>query len=126
LDIFEWQSHQPTQFVGSVHVWRNGSDIGNNNGSNQWTLPGGTDLSQYHTYGVLWTPTSLSWYFDDVLVSSWNITVAPFNTVFTGQQSYFLILGQQYGCNWQQTCPGQQSPFDMQVDYVRVYQSPAN
>jgi beta-glucanase (GH16 family) len=122
LDIFEWQSQQPTTFVGGAHVWVNGTDVGNTNSNNSWSLPGGANLANYNTYGVLWTPTSISWYFNNILMGTLDTTVAPFNTVFRGQESYFLILGEQAGCNWSQVCPGQVSPINMRVQWVRVFQ----
>jgi hypothetical protein len=125
LDIFEWQSTSPTFFNGTVHVWANGVDIANNKKSNAWAVPGGTDFANYNRYGVLWTPTAISWYFNDVLMETVNTTVAPYNAVFSGSESYSLLLSQQAGCNWSASCPGQVSPLNMHVQWVHVYASAA-
>ena len=125
LDMFEWQSQTPTTFYGTVHVWINQVDIANNNSSDAWTVPEGTNFANYNTYGVLWTPTAISWYFNNVLMETVDTTSSPYNAVFGGQESYFFILSQQAGCNWSGTCAGQVSPLDMQVQWVHIYKSPA-
>lgn len=124
LDVFEWQSQTPTKFYGTVHVWNNQVDIANNNASDSWTVPEGTTFSNYNTYGALWTRTSISWYFNNVLMGTVSTTSTPYSTVFGGSQSYFLILSQQAGCNWTNTCLGQVSPLNMDVQWVHIYAPP--
>jgi hypothetical protein len=125
LDLFEWQSTSPMLFNGTVHVWVNGVDIANNNKSNAWAVTGGTDFANYNRYGVLWTPTTISWYFNNVLMETVNTTLSPYNSVFGGSEPYSLILSQQGGCNWTTSWPGQVSPVNMQVQWVHIYKSPA-
>jgi beta-glucanase (GH16 family) len=121
LDNFEWQSNTPTTFYGTLHVWSNGADQVDDS-QNTFSVPAGTDFSAYHTYGVLWTKTSITWYFDNQQVGAIDTTQSPYNTVFAGQQSLYLILGQQSGCNWSYShCAGQASPLNMQVESVHVY-----
>jgi hypothetical protein len=127
LDLFEWNSQVPTTFVGTVIVWQDGVAVASNgtDGGNQWPLPSGANLSNYNTYGVLWTPTAISWYFNNQLIETFSTTSAPYQNAFAGQER-FLILGQQAGCNWtQRECAGQVSPLNMQVQWVHVYASPA-
>jgi hypothetical protein len=128
LDLFEWQSQSPSTGFSTVHVWQNGTDIANNNSSNAWTIPAGTNLSNYNTYGVLWTPTKISWYLNNVLVKSVSTASGPYATAFGKQQSYFLILSEQAGCNWTYAldapCKGQANPIDMKIKWVHVFQSP--
>jgi hypothetical protein len=129
IDIFEWQSNAPTTFEGTVHVLVNGVDIHNNNGANTWAVPGGTDFSTYNTYGLLWTPTAISWYFNNVLMGTVNTNSSPYNTVFGGSENYFLVLQQWAGCNFVNNgtthCLGQVSPTNMQVQWVHVFAPPA-
>jgi beta-glucanase (GH16 family) len=126
LDIFEWQSNDPTHGYGTVHVWENNVDIANNGGSNTWALPNGTNLANFNTYGVLWTPTQICWYLNNVLMGCVSTTSAPYNAVFAGQQAMFLVLLEQAGCNWNVgVCPGQVSPLNMHVQWVHVFQAPS-
>jgi beta-glucanase (GH16 family) len=129
LDMFEWQSNTSTLGYGTVHAWVSGTDTGNNSSSNSWSIPGGTTLSNFNTYGILWTPTAVSWYFNNSLVETYSTTSAPFNAQFAGQYAMFLIISQFAGCNWtwyQNTpCPDQVSPINMQVQWVHIYAAPA-
>ncbi|MFZ2725528.1 MAG: glycoside hydrolase family 16 protein [Methylococcaceae bacterium] len=79
-------------------------------------------LSQdtWHTYGVLWTPTSYSFYFDDKLV--WTTTTA------VSDRSEYLILSSAIRNNsWAGTIPTTgygsltKSRCQTKVDYVRAY-----
>ncbi|MGC2401295.1 MAG: family 16 glycosylhydrolase, partial [Acidobacteriaceae bacterium] len=125
IDMFEWQSYMPNMFAGTVHVWNNGADVANNEGTNFINLPAGTDLSQFNKYGLLWTPTSLSWYFNDVLMETVDTTQSAYNTTFNNSGLFYLILDQANGCNWNNNpCAGQASPLDMKVQWVHVYQTP--
>lgn len=127
IDIFEWFSEIPTLGGGTANVWSNGKMIATNSkgGKNLWSLPAGTNLANYNTYGLLWTPTSISWYFNNALVETFNTTASPYSTVFAGQAASFLILSEQAGCNSAYTstkpCPGQSSPLNMQVRWVHVF-----
>jgi beta-glucanase (GH16 family) len=124
LDIFEWQSNTPKTFLGTVLVWVNQVNTVWDR-DNAWTVPAGTDFAKFNTYGVLWTPTVISWYLNNNLMGSFNTTAAPFNTVFGGSQAYFLMLWQQAGCNQTSICFGQSSPLNMQVQWVHVFQAPS-
>lgn len=125
IDVLEYQSNNPTTFLGTVHVWHNQVDVQNNNSSDSWPYPSGTDLSGYNTYGLLWTPTSISWYVNNILMETLNTTSSPYSIAFGGAESYFIILGQQAGCNWTYPCtPTQTSSLDLQVQWVHVYTPP--
>jgi beta-glucanase (GH16 family) len=123
IDILEWQSNNPV-FEGTLHCWHLGSDAGNNNSTDTYAFPSGTDLTAYNTYGVLWTPTSVSWYVNNVLMETFSTTSAPFSTTFGGSKSLSFILSDQAGCNNTYPCtPTQISPLDMQVQWVHVFQA---
>src|SRR3984893_7055155 len=95
IDIMEGQGgSNPNTIYGTIHEWKNNADVYNNNSSNAYNVPSGVDLSQYHTYGVLWTPGTISWYFDNQLIHSAN-TTAIFD-----QQTFYVVLGSQEGINW--------------------------
>jgi hypothetical protein len=125
IDLFEWDSNTPTTAYSTVHVWVNGVDTANNESTHAWSLPGGTNLANYNTYGFLWTSTGMKWYFNNQLVNSFATNSSPFNTVFAGQESFFLILNEQEGCGGSHSCANQVSPLNMKVQWVHVYASPA-
>jgi beta-glucanase (GH16 family) len=127
IDLFEWFSDHPALGYSTVHVWDNNRDVATNEHTNTWPLPPGTILSGFNTYGVLWTPTTISWYFNNRLVETFSTTAAPFNAVFAGEQPYALILSEQSGCDGiYGVCSDAtlSSPLDMQVQWVHVYSPP--
>jgi beta-glucanase (GH16 family) len=98
-------------FITTLHQWQynpsgNISIAGNPN--NVPTIPAGTDFTQWHIYGCLWTPNKVQWYLDNKLITT--VATGP-GTNFTAleQNHMFLLLGT--GMNW-----------PMDVDYVHVWQ----
>jgi beta-glucanase (GH16 family) len=126
VDILEWQSNTPTVFYGSVHAWNKGT-LFNSNGISP--SPAGVNFNQYNLYGLLWTPTQLCWYMNNSLQGCQNTTTSPWTDVFNGFGPYVILFDQAAGCNFinntVMACPGQVSPLNMQVQWVRVYQSPS-
>ena len=66
LDVFEGQGKKPRGHNGALHRNTSSSfgtaDVYN---TNNWTDDVGTDLtSGFHTYGALWTATTVTWYVD--------------------------------------------------------------
>jgi Chitobiase/beta-hexosaminidase C-terminal domain/Glycosyl hydrolases family 16 len=129
LDIFEWQSQNPTAGYSTIHAWSKGADLGDAPAMNSWSLPPGTDLSKFNTYGALWTPTAIYVYFNNHLVETISTTSPPFNTQFAGQYPMFLVLSEQGGCSWavnqNHVCSGQTNPLNMQVQWVHIYSPPS-
>jgi hypothetical protein len=124
LDIFEGQGNTPDVYYGTIHDWKDGQDIANNNCCNAYQLPGKVDLSQFHTYGALWTPGHVAWYFDNHRLNS----VATFPIFDDLQQNYYLILGSQEGANWTygDTSGVTATSIAMQVEWVHVWQQEGN
>jgi len=107
LDFMEYFTKgSESAYITTVHQILNRSNVDNTN--NVPTVPAGTDFSAWHTYGCLWTPNKVQWYFDNHLVTT--VATGP-GTPFTAleQSKMFLILGAGY---WWPTY----------VDYVHVWQ----
>jgi beta-glucanase (GH16 family) len=122
LDIMEGQGGAfPNTIFTSIHNWVNGIDVANNGGANTYQLPQGVDMTQYHTYGVLWTPGNVTWYFDDQPINS-AATYPIFDT-----QEYCLVLSNQVGADWKIGNMLGVSASDIQVniDWVRAWQLPS-
>ena len=120
LDIFEGQGNTPNTYYGTIHDWKNGQDIANNNCCNAYQLPSTVDLSQYHTYGVLWVPGRITWYLDNQPLSSFETF-----PIFDDQsQQYYLILGSQEGVDWTygNLAGVTATSIAMQVEWVHVWE----
>ncbi|MCR5430641.1 MAG: glycoside hydrolase family 16 protein [Eubacterium sp.] len=83
------------------------------------------DRRQWHTYSMIWTETNASFYIDDKITESYDITTSAQMEEFRKEQ--FILLNLAIGGQW----PGYDIDNDafpdrstMEVDYVRVYQKP--
>ena len=116
MDVFEGQGSEPQAFYGTIH--RNSCGcygVPNQQNGNNWQ-PAGVDLTAgFHTYGMLWTDTQVSWYLDGRLLHS----AAPYDSL---NQPMFLLL-QMWTGGWTEgidaTTP---DVLETEVDYVRVWQ----
>jgi hypothetical protein len=95
----------------TVHQWQKESsgDVSlAQNANSVPAIPSNTNLSDWHVYGCLWTPTQIQWYFDNTLVTT--TPIGP-GTPFTAlaQDHMYVVLG-----------TGQYWP--MFVDYVHIWQ----
>jgi beta-glucanase (GH16 family) len=119
LDMLEWQSNTPNTYYGTIHSWVSGVS------TQQGITPTvSVTWSSYNTYGVLWTPTAISWYLNNTLLGTVLTTTSPYNTIFAGQQQLFLIASVTAGCNFSYPCAGQVSPTNMQIQSIHVFQAP--
>jgi beta-glucanase (GH16 family) len=111
----------PHQVLGSIHWLESNGQEGTLN--NSYTLPGGADYAlKFHVFSLVWTPTQITMYVDDMPYmsessSSISSGTWPFN------QPQFLIVNVAVGGDW----PGPPTaqtvfPQSMYVDYVRVFQ----
>lgn len=110
---------------GSVH----GTGFtGSNLGTHYFFPSGETAGSAFHTYGMIWSTGSVSYYVDSPSNVYATYTPASLNGLsgavwpFDGGQSNFIILNLAIGGNWPGP-PDNTTPFpsEMLVDYVRIY-----
>lgn len=115
IDIMEVIGHEPNVVHSTAH-YTNSENKAANNGQG---LDAGVNLSDdYHIYRVDWTPESLVFTLDDVVVNE----VAIEEDMKEFQRPFYLILNVAVGGNW----PGNPDettvfPQRMLVDWVRVY-----
>ncbi len=82
LDILEERGARPGEFQGTIHHWQNGTHIDQGCalvrfsstppwpgadpcGGHDVVIPSSGDFTQsFHTYGVIWTPTQVTWLLD--------------------------------------------------------------
>jgi len=91
-------------------------------------FPAGETASQWHTYGMIWSKGSVSFYVDDPAHPYVTYTTSSMNGLngavwpFDAGQSNFIILNLAIGGNWPGP-PDASTPFpsEMLIDYVRIY-----
>ena len=129
IDIMEAMGRLPFKIGGTAHyggVWPK-----NVYSNKEYFFENGTDISDYHTYAVEWTPKHLKWYVDDECystLSNWyalgekgtvNYTApAPFDVPF------YIILNLAVGGSFdpKASINDESFPAAMYVDFVRVFQ----
>ena len=121
IDIMEYVGHDPRTFHATVHT-RDYNHINKTQIGDTVTVP--TACSHFHTHSLLWTPKAITVavdgrpYFryenDGKGHGSW-----PFD------QAHHIILNIAVGGTWggQKGIDAKAFPAQMEVDYVRVYQS---
>jgi hypothetical protein len=118
IDVFEGQGSEPHTFFGTIHDWKGSQHLASTSLNNRFPLPSTANFADYHTYGLLWIPGSVTWYFDGV----------PLHTEKTyeifDRQNYFLILAMQEGVDWKagNLTGVTAGTLTLTVDWVRVWQ----
>jgi beta-glucanase (GH16 family) len=115
IDVMEGQGVEPNVFYGTVHSNTNGCSPSDQQNGNNWQQVGTNLTTGFHTYGALWTPTSVTWYLDDKKIMS-----AP--TYATDNQPMYLLLQMWIG-GWSPD-PDSTAPnyLHTEVDWVHVWQ----
>nr|ABW02992.1 glycoside hydrolase family 16 precursor [Pedobacter sp. 4236] len=112
IDIME-NVNTNTQVLGTIHWFDQAYAY---YGGNTNTTP-----QNYHVYRVDWTPTSITWYVDNIQFHVANIANS-INGTDEFHRPFFLLLNMAVGGNLPgQTIDESRLPAKMYVDYVKVY-----
>ncbi|PRD43786.1 1,3-1,4-beta-glycanase [Phyllobacterium phragmitis] len=108
LDVVEMIGQQPNTLQLTAH-----SDA-----SGEHTQDGSTvyvaDTEGFHTYGVLWTPETLTWYVD-------GTEVASTDTPDDMHEPMYMIANLAVGGLAGTPADGLTTPGEMKIDYIRAY-----
>lgn len=123
IDIMEYLGDDPVTVFGSVHGpgFSGGESV-----SKKYSLSNNRFDSEFHVFGMEWTPNRISWYVDGDLYAS--ITREDLDEETDGQgewvfdRPFYIIINVAIGGDLPGS-PNNQTAFpqDMLVDYVRVY-----
>ena len=121
IDIMENVGKEPEWIHGSLHSskynFRNGNQV-----TAKTEVP--TNSSEYHTYGVIWTPEYIEFLVDDVpyLKHSYDSEKEPSKwEAFPYDKPYYLLLNVAVGGNWGGKVDDTILPQTMCVESVKVY-----
>jgi beta-glucanase (GH16 family) len=115
IDAFEGQGSEPNVFYGTVHSNTNGCAPADEQNGNNYQDQGHDLTTDFHTVGVKWTTTTVTWYLDDVETHS-----AP--AYATNDQTMFILLQMWIGGWTTGTDASTPDELSTQVDYVDVWQ----
>jgi hypothetical protein len=117
MDVFEGSGETPHAYYGTIHRWLNGKEVAANK-KNRFQVSEEVDYSEFHTYGLLWLPGTVTWYLDNLPLHS-EKTYDIFD-----KEQYSLVFSMQEGVNWKpgDTSGLQKDKLTLNVDWVRVWQ----
>ena len=82
------------------------------------------DVEQWHTYGLIWTSTSLTWTIDGVVTGSYNKSTKA-SELKEGQwpfdRPFYIIMNQSVGRGDWADNPDMNFTYETLVDWVKVY-----
>jgi beta-glucanase (GH16 family) len=124
LDIMEYAGNSPGRTTSAVHY-------GNSSGDHEYKsgqIESDTVLADsYHTYGLLWLPNELTFFFDGKIVtivkkSDTGLTYWPFGSNSKGvPPKMYIIFNLAMGGNYGGTIDGNLKKATFGIDYVRYY-----
>lgn len=123
-EAFRWAgSPFEDVYAGTVHDWTHGPPAIDraNYGNNFRSLPG-TDWTQFHTYGCLWKPGHIVWYFDGEPLIEQRYSADDYpdpNPSDLARGTYAMLDTDTSG---QTVILGSGVGYPMRVDWVRVWQ----
>lgn len=122
IDLMEYVGFDPDHFHFTVHTGAYNHRRGNQRGAKR---PVAQSSEAFHTFGLLWTPERLEWFFD-------GEKVFEYRNEGTGHRAWpfdlpqYLIVNLAIGGAWggQHGIDDSIFPARFLVDYVRVWQLP--
>ncbi len=120
IDMMESLGSDPFTLFGSLH----GPQAGQTRGYTLTTPERSSSslANNFHDYGVLWTPSAITFTFDGTLYSTTTAASLSSGQQWVFNKPFFLLLNLAVGGSW----PGAPSatthfPATMLIDWVRVY-----
>lgn len=120
VDIMENVGFDPLWIHGSIHT---PSSYGSTVNTGRNALP--DSHTQFHIYGVTWTPKNISFFIDNPAKPYYTYDPSVKNaSTWPFDQPLFMILNVAIGGGWggKKGIDNSIFPTAMEVDYVRVYQ----
>lgn len=125
IDILEHVGHDPGQVHGTVHTTRYNHSRGTERGGEMRVRDA---CDAFHRYQVLWTPEAINFGVDDVGFYSFRNDGRGNPDTWPFDHPFYMILNIAVGGVWggAEGIDNNAFPQRMEVDYVRVFQRPAN
>jgi beta-glucanase (GH16 family) len=80
-------------------------------------------VNDYNVYGLVWTPDSIKFYVNHQLQYVYGKPRNATARTWPYDQPYYLILNQSGGSGWPGAVNDKDLPFEMKVDWMRVYKT---
>lgn len=117
IDIMEHVNNE-----SKIHQTIHNSAVTNAKGASTATHQAAYDAEDFNTYGIIWNADAINFYVNDVLQYTYAKPAGATSKEWPFDKPFYLILNQAGGAGWPGALDEQDLPFEMQVDWVKVYQ----
>lgn len=93
------------------------------NGGSKATKTTKYNSEDFNTYSIIWEPTKIEFYVNDTLQYTYAKQINATSKEWPFDKPFYIILNQSGGAGWPGAILDSDLPFQMQVDYVRVFSS---
>lgn len=116
IDIMEHVNYENV-----IHQTIHNGSVTNANGASSATHSASYNAADYNTYSIIWNPSAIEFYVNDVLQYTYSKAAGATSAQWPFDKAFYLILNQAGGAGWPGAINDADLPFDMKVDWVRIY-----
>ncbi len=116
IDIMEHVNNESV-----IHQTLHNGSVTNANGASSATKSSSYTVSDFNTYGIIWEENKIEFYLNGVLKNTYTKPTNATSAQWPYNRPFYLILNQSGGAGWPGPITDSNLPFQMQVDWVRVY-----
>jgi beta-glucanase (GH16 family) len=117
IDIMEHVNNESV-----IHQTVHNGAVTNSNGVSSVTKSSNYIVNDFNVYGIIWEESKIEFYLNGVLKSTYNKLANATSAEWPFDKPFYLILNQSGGAGWPGPITDSNLPFQMQVDWVRIYQ----
>lgn len=116
IDIMEHLNHD-TVFYQTIH----NAHVTNANGGSSASHQSPFVSNDFNVYGIIWTKDAIEFYVNNTLQYTYRKPLNASSKEWPFDKPFYLILNQSGGVGWPGPLVESDLPFQMEVDWVRVY-----
>lgn len=117
IDIMEHVNNESV-----IHQTIHNGAVTNSNGASSATKTSSYNASDFNTYGIIWAENKIEFYLNGLLRYVYYKPANATSAQWPFDKPFYLILNQSGGAGWPGPINDSNLPFQMQVDWVRIYQ----
>lgn len=119
IDIMEHVNNEPV-----IHQTLHNAAHTAKSGVSTATKSSVYNVNDYNVYSMIWTPSKIQFYLNNDLKYTFTKQQESGNKQWPYDVPFYIILNQAGGAGWPGKLNEADLPFQMEVDYVRVYDLP--
>lgn len=116
IDIMEHVNNEPV-----VHQTVHNASVTDASGGSAATKSSIYKANDYNIYGIVWMKDKIDFYLNNTLTYTYRKAPNATSREWPFDQLFYLILNQSGGAGWPGPITDADLPFQMEVDWVKVY-----